>query len=81
MISLVLLREELTQHSSITGLTIGISHAKLTALQVDGGCEVSGSAADYIGILYPGERVDILINWDSEVLSTGSDLEIIMDPE
>jgi hypothetical protein len=48
---------------------------------VDGGCEVIGSASDYVGTLYPGERVDILVKWDAEVLSTGSELEIIMDPE
>jgi hypothetical protein len=74
-------RNKLTRHSSIAGVTIGISHAKLTPLQVDGGCEVVGSPSDYVGILYPGERVDLLVKWDSKVLSTGSDLEIIMDPE
>jgi hypothetical protein len=81
MITLSFLCNELIQHSSIAGLTAGISHAKLIPLQVDGGCEVIGSASDYVGTLYPGERVDLLVKWDSEVLSTGSELEIIMDPE
>jgi hypothetical protein len=66
---------------SIAGITLGISHAKLTPLQVDGGCEIKGSAAEYVGILYPGERVDLLVEWDSHVHETGSNLEIIMDPE
>lgn len=73
--------EELTRHRSIAGITIGVSHAKLTPLQVDGGCEIAGLASDFVGILYPGERVDLLIDWDSQVYKTGSELEIIMDPE
>lgn len=53
----------------------------MNPIQVDGGCEVVGFASDYLGILYPGERVDILVKWDSEVLSTGSELEIMMNLE
>lgn len=81
MATLTLRWKELTQDSSIAGLTIGISHGKVTPLQVDGGCEIAGSTADYVGIIYPGERVDMLVEWDPKVLTTGSDLEIIMDPE
>jgi hypothetical protein len=72
---------KLTRNSSIAGFTIGISHAKLIPLQVDGGCEIVGSASAYVGIIYPGERADILIEWDPQVKNTGSSLEIILDPE
>ena len=37
-----------------------MDHSRLLAVQVDGGNEIDATEADSVGILYPGERVDIL---------------------
>ncbi|KAL7936532.1 multicopper oxidase [Trichoderma chlorosporum] len=51
---------------TIAGLTLGVDGASLQPTQVDGGCKVDSKPADSVGILYPGERVDLLLKWKSD---------------
>ncbi|KAL6825782.1 multicopper oxidase [Trichoderma sp. SZMC 28015] len=51
---------------TIAGLTLGVDGASLQPTQVDGGCKVDSKAADSVGILYPGERVDLLLKWKTD---------------
>lgn len=50
---------------SLAGFTIRLSHAKMLAIHVDGGNEIEATEADSVGIVYPGERVDVIARWDS----------------
>ncbi|KAL7948812.1 multicopper oxidase [Trichoderma barbatum] len=51
---------------TVAGLTLGVDGASLQPMQVDGGCKVDSKPADSVGILYPGERVDLLLKWRSD---------------
>lgn len=48
---------------SIAGLTIRIDAAMMRPVRVDGGFDVHSEATEAVGILYPGERVDIDVQW------------------
>lgn len=48
------------------GFHVRIEGTQLTPLNVDGGNAVTGSPAASLGILYPGERVDMLVEPDSQ---------------
>jgi hypothetical protein len=77
--SLKISRTATNTDRSIAGFTTKISQARLTPLQLDGGCEIARSPAESVGILYPGERVDILIQWDEQ--ASAPRLEVYLDPE
>ena len=69
---------------SLTGLTLRTLGAVMRPFELDGGNPIEGTEAHSIGILYPGERVDLLIQpIRSRNLTTSitSPLELIMDPE
>ncbi|KAF2084808.1 multicopper oxidase, partial [Saccharata proteae CBS 121410] len=55
---------------SLAGLKLGIEGASLTAFGVDGGNAVQSTPASSIGILYPGQRVDLLVEFPSTKPST-----------
>lgn len=67
--------------SSIAGITINISNAKLRPLSIDGGFEIVTQVSDSVGVLYPGERVDLEVQWNQDVDDTGSQISIQLDPE
>jgi hypothetical protein len=67
--------------SSLAGFTIQISSAKLTPLTVDSGFSITGAAPDSVGIIYPGERVDLLLTWDDTSPATSPRLHISLDHE
>lgn len=48
---------------TLSGITFQITGASLTPLTVDGGFVIAGTASDSVGILYPGERVDLILHW------------------
>ncbi|KAF4332241.1 L-ascorbate oxidase [Fusarium beomiforme] len=48
---------------SIAGLTVRIDGAMIRPVRVDGGFDVKCEADETVGILYPGERVDLNIEW------------------
>jgi hypothetical protein len=53
-------------------------------LTVDGGFKIAYDANktfDSVGILYPGERVDLLLKWDEPATADKPLLYINLDPE
>ncbi|KAH7400450.1 multicopper oxidase family protein [Cadophora sp. MPI-SDFR-AT-0126] len=66
---------------SLAGFTVQLSSANLTPLAVDGGSSVLGHASSSVGILYPGERVDLLLDWDTHSTTTSPELRVFLDPE
>jgi hypothetical protein len=53
-------------------------------LTVDGGFKIAydvNKTFDSVGILYPGERVDLLLQWDEPAAVDQSLLYINLDPE
>lgn len=55
-------RFRIINHGSLAGFSIGTNSAHMSVFAVDGGNEVSsGGEAPTVGILYPGQRVDVLI--------------------
>ncbi|CZR68894.1 related to multicopper oxidase [Phialocephala subalpina] len=74
-------RLRLVNVGSLAGFTIQISSAKLKPLTVDGGFPIVGEFADSVGIVYPGERLDVLVQWDNQASSNFPQLHISLDPE
>lgn len=66
---------------SLAGFSIQTSNAKMLAIHVDGGNEIEASDADMLGIIYPGERVDIIIRWNIGAELVGSSLQVSFDEE
>ncbi|KAM0490723.1 hypothetical protein ACHAP8_011268 [Fusarium lateritium] len=65
---------------SIAGFTMRIRGAMMRPIRVDGGFDVHSEATEAVGILYPGERVDIDVEWKDD-LPQNSWLTIYMDDE
>jgi FtsP/CotA-like multicopper oxidase with cupredoxin domain len=55
----------LVNASTIAGITVRAEGATLQALAVDGGCQIDTQPRNSVGILYPGQRVDLLLDWKS----------------
>ncbi|KAL9086629.1 MAG: hypothetical protein Q9165_007072 [Trypethelium subeluteriae] len=67
---------------SLAGFTMSIPGANITAVEVDGGNKISPTPAASVGILHPGQRVDLSLSWDesfSRIRTTG--LEIALDQD
>jgi hypothetical protein len=55
---------------------------QLSAIQVDGGGRLqSNEGSEAIGILYPGERVDMIVEWDQNPPDQQPHLVVILDQE
>lgn len=63
---------------SIAGLSLAVPQATMRPIYVDGGHPVAAMSGDGIGILYPGERIDLLVTGPAD---RPSRLYISMDPE
>jgi hypothetical protein len=48
---------------------------------VDGGCHIIGTSSDSVGILHPGERLDVLLKWDGNMNPLDARLRISLDQE
>jgi hypothetical protein len=72
---------DLTSLSSLAGFNLRLSSGTLKPLTVDGGCPITATASDSVGILYPGQRVDALLMWDGGLDSSKARLHISLDPE
>lgn len=59
-------RLRLVNVGTISGFTVMIDGATLQPIEVDGGCPVNGTPADAVGILYPGERTDLMLTWKED---------------
>jgi hypothetical protein len=70
----------ITWNSTLAGFTLNFNPGFLSPLTVDGGQKLSVTAANSIGIIYPGERADILLAEDNLRSNTGR-LRLSLDPE
>lgn len=50
---------------TIAGFTVSIDGATMV-VQVDGGNNVQAITREAVGVLYPGERMDVLVQWKEE---------------
>lgn len=72
----------LSDDSALTGFTLSITGHLMTVIKVDGGNDVFGApTVNSIGILYPGERVDIIVQKLSSINSEHPQLTIGLDKE
>jgi hypothetical protein len=66
----------------MVGYSISITGCIMYIIQVDGGSEVSnGHSATSIGILYPGERVDIIVERTPRFDKSNAAISIEFDAE
>lgn len=63
---------------ALTGISIATAGYSMTAIQVDGGNAVEAITSSSIGILYPGERVDVIFERQG---NTAASIEISIDRE
>jgi FtsP/CotA-like multicopper oxidase with cupredoxin domain len=66
-------RLRFTNAETSSGITISIPGTTMTVIEIDGGQRVRPKRATSIGVLRPGQSVDVLISW-----SAGGDDEIIV---
>ena len=58
-----------------------MSHAKMLAIQVDGGSDIEAEASNSVRTIYPGERVDIIVRWNTSAAHGGRRLRVSLDEE
>ncbi|KAI8608695.1 Cupredoxin [Chytriomyces sp. MP71] len=66
---------------SLAGFTFEVSSASLTPITLDGGFQIESIPSASVGILYPGQRVDVLLQWNNRSSLTVPQLMIALDPE
>ena len=64
---------------TLAGFTLGAQSGLLTPITVDGGHRIKGHSAESVGIIYPGERIDLISKWNTD--STSPRLRISLDRE
>ncbi|KAH8662377.1 multicopper oxidase-domain-containing protein [Xylariales sp. PMI_506] len=74
-------RLRLVNVGTIAGLTVSVTGATLRAVAVDGGSPVAAEPAEAVGIIYPGERTDVLLQWTQSEEVIDPMLHIRLDPE
>ncbi|RFN44680.1 multicopper oxidase [Fusarium flagelliforme] len=65
---------------SVAGFSVGLEGATLEPVSIDGGFNVQSQAVERIGILYPGQRVDLSVKWNPDYTDSRR-LVIYMDQE
>ncbi|KAJ3490762.1 hypothetical protein NLG97_g5718 [Lecanicillium saksenae] len=73
-------RLRIVNTGTIAGLSFAIDDATLKVIEVDGGCPVETLPVRSLGIVYPGERIDALLDWTSPS-QNASQLRIKVDEE
>lgn len=56
-------RLRIVNTGTVAGLSFAMEDATLQVIEVDGGCPVETSPQRSLGILYPGERIDVVLDW------------------
>ncbi|KAM0283669.1 hypothetical protein ACHAPQ_005904 [Fusarium lateritium] len=74
------IRMRVVNTGSIAGFTVRMDGATMRPVRVDGGFDVHSEATESVGILYPGERVDVDVEC-KDGHSENSWLTIYMDDE
>lgn len=65
---------------SVAGFSVQIDGATMKPFRIDGGFSVHAEGSDSIGIIYPGERVDVDVKWTEDYVG-GRWLSIDLDSE
>ncbi|SCN87296.1 probable multicopper oxidase [Fusarium fujikuroi] len=65
---------------SVAGFSLRIDGAIIRPLRVDGGFAVKAEATEIVGVLYPGERADLEVEW-KEIYAGDRWLTVYMDDE
>lgn len=66
----------------MTGVSISVPDASINVTHLDGGQKIlSANMANSVGILYPGERVDFILEWSNENQKDHSEIIIQLDKE
>ncbi|KAJ4138626.1 hypothetical protein NW768_002476 [Fusarium equiseti] len=60
------MRLRVVNTGSVAGFSIGLKGATLQPVFVDGSFGVESQAVDTVGIVYPGQRVDLVAEWGSD---------------
>ena len=63
----------------LAGISIALTGHSMTVVQVDGGNNVVPRTTSSIGVLFPGQRMDVILGWDSSALS--STIKITLDTD
>jgi hypothetical protein len=56
-----------------------MSSAKLRPITIDGGFPIVAERADSVGIVYPGERLDVAVEWAQGAESNFPQLQISLE--
>jgi FtsP/CotA-like multicopper oxidase with cupredoxin domain len=73
-------RLRIVNTGSLPGFTLSIDQAKMLPIQVDGGNEIETEETDHVGVIYPGERADVIVSWDEDVFNAVN-LHVSLDEE
>jgi hypothetical protein len=67
----------------MTGISFTIPDSEMKVIQVDGGQPVASDSAtvNSVGILYPGERVDLVLGWSASFINADTEIIIELDNE
>ena len=67
----------------MSGITIKMTQSSMSILTVDGGNRVESQNHSFseIGVLYPGERFDMIVDWTFDITENSSFFEINLDRE
>jgi len=65
----------------MTGVTLTVPGASLQVISVDGGLPIIAEEASSVGILYPAERMDIIVSWEKNALAQDTALHVQLDDE
>ncbi|RDA90781.1 hypothetical protein CP533_3606 [Ophiocordyceps camponoti-saundersi (nom. inval.)] len=71
-------RLRIVNTGSVAGFSLGLDGAELQTVAVDGACAVRDRPGRSVGVLYPGERIDVLLRWMDE---RDARLNIYLDDE
>ncbi|KAK2612625.1 hypothetical protein QQS21_001397 [Conoideocrella luteorostrata] len=69
----------LVNTGTVAGVTVAVDGATIQPVAIDGGFAVRDEPGSSAGILYPGERADVVVRWDEG--AQGSNLHVDLDDE
>jgi hypothetical protein len=68
--------------SALAGINMSIQRAKMTTVQLDGRQRIANAeVVDSIVILYPAERMDVIVHWGDGEQKSDAVLTISLDNE
>lgn len=66
---------------TVAGMSFAMDDATFRVIEVDGGCPVEAPTTNSLGILYPGERMDVMLDWSSVDSKNSPQFRIKVDDE